>query len=95
MDKVKYLESNPSFEKAVLVPTDDIAGEPLLEVKVGSSWVETPDDVFRAWTGERRINGDEYHGPVFAFGTEVPYGGSRVCACRECEASVEPRNRKN
>ena len=74
MDKIELLMSNPSFEKAVVVPTDDI---------------------FRSWTGERRINGDEHHGPVYALGSDVPYTGSRVCGCSECQSHVEPRFRKN
>ena len=95
MDKIELLMSNPSFEKSVVVPTDDIATEPITEVKVGPSWIEVTDDIFRSWTGERRINGDEHHGPVYALGSDVPYTGSRVCGCSECQSHVEPRFRKN
>jgi hypothetical protein len=95
MDKIELLTSTPSFEKHIVTPTDDISPEPIMEVKVGPSWVETPEDVFRSWTGERRINGDPYHGPIYGLASDTLYTGARTCACSTCQSHVEPRLRKN
>ena len=95
MDKIQFLESIPEIDKAILVPTDDVAGEPLMEVQVNAAWVVTDEEIFKSWTGPRRINGDEYHGPVYALGTSTVYTGARVCACSTCQSSVAARDRKN
>jgi hypothetical protein len=95
MDLIELLESTPDLEKPFAPPTDDIATGPILEVQANANWVETSEDVFRAWTGGRRINGEEHHGPVYAFGTDTVYTGGRVCGCRTCQATVAPQHRKN
>lgn len=95
MNDFEVLESIPEIDSVPLVPTDDVAGEPLLEVKTGGIWVATSEDIFRSWTGPRRINGDEHHGPIYALGTQTLYTGARICACRECQSTVDHKHRKN
>ena len=95
MTEFEVLESIPEIDTPPLVPTDDVAGEPLLEVKTGGIWVATSEEIFRAWTGQRRINGDEHHGPVYSLGTEIMYTGARVCACKDCQSTVESKHKKN
>lgn len=36
-----------------------------LEIQIRSDWVKVTASMFRSWTGGRRRNGQEYHGPVF------------------------------
>lgn len=95
MDKIELLESVPEIDKTILIPTDDVAAGPLMEVYVNSAWVATDEEIFKSWTGPRRINGDEHHGPVYALGTTTVYTGARICACKTCQSNVEPRYRKN
>jgi hypothetical protein len=41
------------------------------EIESGyGDWVEVTEDIFRSWTGGRRINGEEYTGPVFYLFTD-------------------------
>lgn len=77
-------------------PTDDIIIDPILEVQVNGSWVATDKDIWDAWTGLRRINGEEHHGPVHPITRpEKIWSGSRVCPCKTCQAHAEPRYRPN
>lgn len=73
---------------------DDSIGNRILQVYAESSWVETTEDIFRSWTGLRRINGEDYHGPIYGFGSiddSVTYAGHRTCACKVCQQYVEPK----
>jgi len=48
-----------------------------IKVRLGDShWVEVEDFIFRSWTGPRRLNGEEYTGPVYALGTDVARGAT-------------------
>jgi hypothetical protein len=78
------------------VPTDDIITTPILEVLVKDSWVVTDEDIWKAWTGLRRINGEEYHGDVnpIAAPTQT-WTGPRVCGCKACQVHVEAKHRPN
>ena len=42
----------------------------MLEIKVNSSWVKVTEWIFRSWGGQRRIDGNEYHGPVYYLGED-------------------------
>ena len=68
-----------------------------VEIKVNASWIPTTSEVFRSWTGRRRIWGIEYHGPVYVLGKpqETTYTGARLCPCAVCQETVEPRFRTN
>lgn len=68
-----------------------------VEIKVNSSWVPTTSEIFRSWTGQRRIWGVEYHGPVYVLGKkeETKYVGSRTCPCAKCQESVDPAFKMN
>lgn len=77
---------------------DDSIGDVVYQVKYGEDWIETTETIFRSWTGLRRINGDDHHGPVYNFGTDesiAPYTGIRTCGCLVCQTHVEAKYKKN
>jgi hypothetical protein len=75
---------------------DDVAlPSPLYEVGISGEFTPTSPDVFDAWTGLRRLNGEPYHGPVYNFGTSTPYEGPRSCSCHLCEAGAQAIHKKN
>lgn len=76
-------------------PTDTLIEAPLYEVGLGQTFTPTSADVFDAWTGPRRLNGLDYHGPIFNLGTSIAYDGPRHCGCSTCEATAQPIHRKN
>ncbi len=47
----------------------------VFEIKVNRSWVKVRYDIFRSWTGERRVDGAPYHGPVVEFLSGTAPGG--------------------
>jgi hypothetical protein len=74
----------------------------VVEIFDGEEWIPATPELFRAWTGLRRIFGMEFHGPVWNFGTDPestpeaqPYAGARVCTCSECQKHVAPQLRLN
>jgi len=78
------------------VATDDIITAPILEILIKDSWVMTDEDIWKAWTGLRRVNGEEYHGDVNPISTpEQIWTGSRVCSCKTCQVHVEAKHRPN
>jgi hypothetical protein len=99
MDTLEALDTIPIelLPKGPL--TDDIASGPILEVDAAGVWIEVESNVFDAWTGYRRKNGEEYHGRVIPLDSpqdgSVTYTGSRACGCKTCQASVEPKFRTN
>jgi hypothetical protein len=30
-------------------------------------WVAVTNDIFMSWTGDRKLNGEDYHGPVINY----------------------------
>lgn len=78
------------------VATDDILTTPILEVLINESWVATDEDIWKAWTGLRKINGEDYHGDVHPLAApEQIWTGPRVCGCRKCQVNVEAKHRPN
>lgn len=43
----------------------------LFEIKCRDQWLKVRYDIFRSWTGERKIDGAPYHGPVVELGESV------------------------
>lgn len=90
-----------SVEKLVLLTTprvfDDSIGTKVFQVELSDAWVEVDESIFASWTGMRRINGEDYHGPIYNFnsGSEVPYTGVRTCKCKICQEHVEPSLKAN
>lgn len=41
-----------------------------LEIKVGSAWAEVDEWIFRSWSGSRRVNGEDFSGPVYFLGSD-------------------------
>lgn len=78
---------------------DDVARGPVLEIQQKDQWVVVGDRLWNSWTGLRRRNGEDVHGPVFPLdapvGSTAFFTGARVCSCRKCEEHVEPRFKKN
>jgi len=93
-------EQNAKEKLVLLGPPrtfDDSPGQKVLQVKLSDSWVEVTDDIFRSWTGDRRINGEDFHGAVYNFqdATNTPYTGSRACGCKICQEHVLPHLKMN
>lgn len=77
-------------------PTDDIASGPILEIEAAGIWIPTDQGIWESWTGLRKINGEDHHGPVVpVLHPDRIYTGHRVCPCRTCQAHVEPRFKPN
>lgn len=77
-------------------PTDEIRSGPVLQIDVKGAWTEVTRDVWNAWTGRRMLDGEEFHGPVFGFGTtQVARDVHRMCACKTCQDSINPVKRYN
>jgi len=91
---IEVLESVP-FEQPQGRLTDDIASAPLLEIQFEDVWILAEEDVFGSWTGLRRKNGEEVHGPIYPLGGKTFYTGSRVCGCKACQEHVEAKFKKN
>jgi hypothetical protein len=95
------LNKNVADDLSILSPPrdfDDSIGEKVLQVMHGEEWIEVTETVFRSWTGLRRINGEDHHGPVYSLGTLdnlKPFAGSRSCGCRVCQEHVQPHLKKN
>lgn len=74
--------------------TDTVNPEPLLEAMMpDGEFFVAPPEVWDCWTGLRRRNGEDYHGPVYFTGTRTIYTGRRTCSCPTCEASIQPHLR--
>lgn len=77
-------------------PTDDIVEGPILQIMVAGQWILVTDEIWDSWTGLRRKNGEEHHGPIMPlFERDKTYTGGRVCPCKICQASVEGKHRPN
>ena len=48
---------------------DGFFNNDVLECYVNASWVKVSSWIFRSWTGNRKVNGKSYNGPVFVLGT--------------------------
>jgi hypothetical protein len=59
-----YETSCPHCSRARVVHRVD------LEIVVGGTWSRVGYEVFRSWTGGRRMNGLEYLGPIYVLGTK-------------------------
>ena len=75
--------------------TDDVASEDVLEVMYDGVWVLAAPDLWDSWTGLRRRNGSDHHGPVRHLGADTLWQGSRVCPCATCQSGVAPSLRYN
>ena len=98
------MDSNPSpileevFGPFTVPNSDEAIPVRGLEVHLGNDWIPITADMWRSWTGRRRIWGIEHHGPVYAVGTQdesTPWTGVRECACSTCQAHVEPTLKPN
>lgn len=95
------LSDDLAVDLAAIIPErifDDSVGETVYQVEHVDEWIEVTETVFRSWTGLRRINGDDHHGPVYNFGSigeSKPYTGKRVCGCSVCQESVTPKLKVN
>ena len=74
---------------------DDSIGETVHEVCITESWIEVKESVWKSWTGHRRLNGEDYHGPVYNLDTDVVYNGARACGCSTCQSNVPPALKVN
>jgi hypothetical protein len=100
-DRISELAAAPPevAEHLADSPGRDEATGPVLEILSGRRWFAVDRRLWDGWTGLRRVNGVDHHGPITYLDSPVsnpkPYTGSRSCGCRVCEASVPPSLRKN
>ena len=67
-----------------------------LEIMVEDTWFPADPATWRAWTGQRRVWGQEYHGPVYAIDApSTAWSGKRICNCSACQSTVSPGLRLN
>jgi hypothetical protein len=75
--------------------SDSALSNPLYEVSTTNKFIPTTQDIFSAWTGNRRLNGEIFHGPVYNLGTSTLYTGARTCGCSTCQSTVDPLYKKD
>lgn len=46
-----------------------------IQIRADGPWVKVTYDIWRSWSGGRRIDGLPYHGPVRIFGEGLPDTG--------------------
>jgi hypothetical protein len=96
----EFAVAPPEVIDGLIVPggRDEITG-PVLEIRSGDRWFAVTKSLWDSWTGLRRMNGTDHHGPVVYIDSPVSgavaYRGKRTCGCRTCEESVPPSLRKN
>lgn len=82
-------------------PADTLLTEPVLEVGISTlrgytEWLPVEENVWLAWTGLRRRDGEDYHGPILPLDRpNATYDGPRECGCSACQATVAPLDRLN
>lgn len=90
-----------AYKSLPLPPTtvsDTLAAEPALEVGIATlrgttEWLATTEAVWTSWTGLRRRDGEEWHGPVYGMDGGGLYDGPRGCPCGACQGTARPELR--
>ena len=91
-----------SVYKALPLPPlgapDTLASGPTWEVGIATlrgatEWLTTTEAVWTAWTGPRRRDGEEWHGPVYGMDGSGLYDGPRACPCGACQGTAKPELR--
>lgn len=59
------------MNETIELPTPGVNEGDVTECKIGGRWHRVSTHNFRSWTGERRVNGEAYRGPVFYLGSET------------------------
>jgi len=75
--------------------TDDVSSSHIYEVEFEDSYMDVDESIFTSWTGARRLDGSNYHGPIYNMGTSTLYTGPRACSCSICSATTAPEHRSN
>jgi hypothetical protein len=44
------------------------------EIKVYGRFIKVDENIFRSWSGERKLNGETYHGEVFHYLSDKIFG---------------------
>jgi hypothetical protein len=57
----------------------------MYECRVNGRWVRVTCDIWRCWTGRRRLGGREFHGPVVLVGTAQLVPATQRRECHGCE----------
>jgi len=94
--RVEDTRLEAAFKSLPLPPTrpaDTLATEPAWEVGLATlrgrtEWLATDEATWTSWTGLRRRDGEDHHGPVLLAESSAAYAGPRECACSACQATV-------
>lgn len=79
-----------AFHRASFLADEIIPHNGLTVEIAADDWVPCTQELWRAWTGRRKIWSLEYHGPLFNIASDdfVPFIGKRICACAICQEHV-------
>lgn len=96
MKRIQEMNTLQDKIETMVSPLTDVVSGPVLEIELNGFWLVAEQDVWDAWTGLRKRNGEDFHGDVHPITapTQV-WTGSRVCPCRVCQAHVEAKYRPN
>lgn len=99
MTALKELLANMQYDPGIIFPESacGTVRDTIYEVEENAAWLEVPKSVFMAWTGCRRTNGVDFHGPVYSIDAKqtAPWAGGRACSCTTCQEHVLPQFRPN
>jgi hypothetical protein len=84
-------------EKQKEVFSDDLdLSQSKLEIYLEDKWVSVDERLWRAYTGFRRIDGTEYHGPIYGYDTRAIWTKiRRDCPCNKCQSLIAGEFRLN
>jgi len=65
---------------------------PMLTIKLHSKWVAVDAYIWRSWTGLRRIDQAEHHGPTYLLGTNKLGSPKQARECLCCYNSQQQKS---
>lgn len=92
------LSEDPAIHEHISLWNDTIIPVEMYEIDVEGKWSIVDKEIFRSWTGPRRFQGKEIHGPVYNYKSpddSQPFEGKRLCQCSECQAHVALKFKSN
>ena len=101
LDKLTKIVEEQEKESSTISRTDESLKTRGLEIctdSAGDIWEPAELNLWRSWTGRRKIWGMEYHGPVYIVDSpedSPPFTGLRVCKCNICQAHVDVKLKAN
>jgi hypothetical protein len=101
LTKLADLEKNSDQQDPLLFGTDEalpLTGLEICTDHATDTWISADRNLWRSWTGRRKIWGIEYHGPVYNLDSpedSAPWSGIRSCSCQICQKNVDDHLKPN